>query len=152
VTAALQGASCATHAGATAVDLCTRCGSFLCGECVEYLDTAPYCERCHRLVTTRASLRARVSAALSGLGVLGMLAGFVVQGRPGLGLWALAVPTGFVGLASSLQELAALTRGEAPTPGRPWATVGRALGALHTALVVGLVALFAWFLLSHREG
>jgi hypothetical protein len=135
----------------TAVDLCTRCGSFLCASCVEYLDTAPYCARCLALVTARPSLRARVSAALSGAGVLGMFVGLIVQGRPGLGVWALAVPTGFAGLAASLQELAAIARGEAPTPGRGWAATGRAVGVLHTVLVVGLVALFAWYLVSRRE-
>lgn len=39
-------ARCASHAQATAVATCVRCGGFLCGECLEVQGAASYCAPC----------------------------------------------------------------------------------------------------------
>lgn len=143
-------AQCATHAN-TAVDVCSRCGRFLCAECVDYLDTTPLCDACLTIVTAPASLRARLSAGLPIVAILGTVAGFLVPGRPGLVLWALSIPTGAVGLALALQELAAIDRKASPVAGRRWALVGKTVGLLELVLALGLGALFALFVAKLRN-
>ncbi|MFZ5445247.1 MAG: hypothetical protein ACOZQL_34975, partial [Myxococcota bacterium] len=71
----LVGATCGKHAGVAAVEICARCGTFLCGECVDYFrEDTPVCEACLPLMLgTPASLRARVSPLLSALGLSGLL-------------------------------------------------------------------------------
>lgn len=140
------GALCGKHPQVTAVEVCTRCGSFLCGECVDYLDdTTAYCAPCLGLVSAKVSLRAKGSLVLSAGGVVGMLLGLVVRGRSGLALWGVAIPTGFVGLALAIQELRSITRHEASAAGRSIASFARWVGVVHTALVLALVAAFVLF-------
>ena len=44
---AVAGANCGQHPGVAAVEICTRCGTFLCGECVEYFnEVTPACPSC----------------------------------------------------------------------------------------------------------
>jgi hypothetical protein len=150
------GALCGKHPQVSAVEVCTRCGSFLCGECVDYLnETAAYCEPCLTLVTAKTSTRAKVSLALAVLGVLGMVAGWVLigarhhlghaLGRAGLGVWAGAMPAGLLGLATSLRELRAITSGAATSASRPVAALARTVGVLHAALVLALLVAFLRF-------
>jgi hypothetical protein len=140
------GALCAAHPELTAVDLCARCGSFLCGECVDFADEQTYCAACLALVTDRASRPARLSVVVSTLGVLGMLSGLVVSGRAGLVIWAAAIPTGFVGFALAVQTLR-----NAPTQAsRRWARTARAIAGLHGFLVIALAVSFFAFLLLRR--
>ncbi|AGC41847.1 hypothetical protein MYSTI_00497 [Myxococcus stipitatus DSM 14675] len=67
-------ARCASHAQATAVATCARCGGFLCGECLEVEDAAPYCEPC--LAWRRRNERA--SGLAWAVMVLGCLAALTV--------------------------------------------------------------------------
>jgi hypothetical protein len=140
------GALCAAHPELTAVDLCARCGSFLCSECVDFAGDQTYCAACLKVVTNRASRPARLSVVVSVLGVLGMLAGLVVRGRAGLVIWAAAIPTGFVGFALAVQTL----RGAPTSQSRTWARGARAIAGLHGFLVLALAVSFLAFLLFRR--
>ncbi len=141
-----SGATCGAHAGVVAVDLCPRCGRFLCGECVELVGEQAFCASCASVVTARPSRPARWSVGFSLVGLVGMGLGLFTQGRAGLLVWALAMPTGVLGFALALQAL----RG-APSP----ATVrrakwGRALATLHLLAVFALLVSFAAFLVTRR--
>ncbi len=48
------------HADVAAVDVCKRCGRFLCGECLELRGEDPYCDDCVKRLDTPTSLRARL--------------------------------------------------------------------------------------------
>lgn len=139
-TTSLSGASCANHPVAPAVEICVRCGTFLCGDCVEYFrEETPSCVNCMPfLLGTPASMRARFSPILSTLGLAGLLAGFVVKGRTGLVVWAAGFLIGFAGLAFGVQELRLIRAGQAGTRGRRWAQLGLGVGALF-ALGFGLL-------------
>lgn len=151
---ALHGAMCANHGGMAAVEVCTRCGSFLCGDCVEYgKDETPYCAKCAAVVSRRPSGKARASLVITTLGVLGLVVGVLVRSRVGLIIWAVAAPLGFVGLAMAIQEIRAIERNESPAAGRRWAGVARVAGFVHLLLVVLLVASFvAFVVLAARRG
>jgi hypothetical protein len=116
---------------------------------VEYLgEVTPVCEACgQRAVANRPGGLAWSGVVLSALGLLGMVLGFAVGGRPGLWAWALAAPVGLLGLGASLRELAASpTRGASGAGERlRLARLGRALGVLHALAVVVVVALFGLF-------
>lgn len=150
--ASLAGAHCGKHPAVAAVEICTRCGTFLCGECVEYFrEETPACASCLPLLTgSPASVRARLSPLFTTLGLVGLVAGFVVRGRPGLGLWALSFPVGFAGIAFGVQELRLIRDGQAGTRGRRWARVGLVVGALFALGFGGLAASFALFTLRAR--
>lgn len=144
----LVGATCGKHASVPAVEICSRCGTFLCGDCVEYFrEDTPACEACLPLLLgTPASLRARLSPILSTLGLAGLLSGFLVHGRRGLVLWAIGFVVGFAGLAFGVQELRLIREGQAGTRGRRWAQWGLGVGALF-ALGFGLLLVsFGYFM------
>jgi len=90
---------CARHPGVTAVDICSRCGTFVCGDCVEYQgDEVPFCQPCIALVrVTPAPMRSRAALALAAIALATLLAGFLVKGRPGIWLWAGSSVMGIVG-------------------------------------------------------
>jgi len=147
------GALCGRHPELHAVEVCARCGTFLCAGCVDYLEqTVPHCEPCLALVQRRPSGRARLSLALGLAGLVGMALGLLVRGRAGLGVWAVAIPVGFAGLTLSLQELRAIARGDAPAAGRPLAVVSRLAGLVHALLVLALLGGFLLFLARTRAG
>jgi hypothetical protein len=64
---ALTGAHCGKHPEVAAVELCTRCGTFLCGDCVEYVrDETAACSDCAPLLRgVKASARAKVAPLLA---------------------------------------------------------------------------------------
>ena len=142
----LAGAHCGNHPAVAAVEICSRCGTFLCGECVEYFrEVTPACSNCMPLlIGGPASARARVSPILSTLGLCALVAGFLVKGRPGLGIWAAGFLVGFAGIAFGVQELRLIRAGQAGSRGRGWAIVGLVIGAL---FALGFGALAASFLL-----
>ena len=145
----LAGASCGKHPGVAAVEICTRCGTFLCAECVEYFnEVTPACASCLPLLAGGpASARARVSPVLSTVGLGGLVAGFVVRGRPGLAIWALSCLLGFAGIAFGVQELRLIRENQAGTRGRRWAITGLVVGSLFALGFAALVfsfALFTW--------
>ena len=119
----VAGAHCGNHPAVSAVEICSRCGTFLCGECVEYFkETTPACSNCLPvLVGAPASARARVSPLLSTVGLAGLVAGFVVRGRPGLAIWVASFLLGFSGIAFGVQELRLIRADQAGKRGRNWA-------------------------------
>jgi uncharacterized protein (DUF983 family) len=148
---AVTGALCGRHPELHAVEVCARCGTFLCAGCVDYFDqTIPHCEPCLAKVSQRPSGRARVCLALALTGLVGMALGLLVRGRAGLAVWAVAIPTGFTGLALSLQELRAIARGLAPSAGRSLTVLARLAGLVHTLLVLALLGGFLLFLFRTR--
>lgn len=126
VTPSLVGAHCGQHPAVAAVEICTRCGTFLCGECVHYFrEETPSCAACLPLLRgSPASLRARLSPVFSALGLLFFAAGFVVRGRGGLAAWAAGLFAGAAGLALAVHELRLINAGQAGTRGRAWARAG----------------------------
>jgi hypothetical protein len=145
----LAGAHCGNHPAIAAVEICARCGTFLCGECVEYFrEVTPACASCMPLlIGGPASTRARVSPILSTLGLAALVAGFFFKGRPGLGVWAVGFAVGFSGIAFGVQELRLIRAGQAGARGKGWALVGLVIGALFAvgfgALALSF-ALFSW--------
>ena len=147
--ASLSGAHCGNHPASAAVEICARCGTFLCGECVFYFkEETPACINCLPLLEGGpASTRARVSPLFSMLGLTGLVAGFLVRGRPGLGIWALSFVVGFAGIAFGVQELRLIRANQAGARGRNWARVGLVIGALFAVAFAALglsFALFTW--------
>lgn len=149
VSTSLAGATCGNHPAVAAVEICTRCGTFLCGDCVEYLDDeTPACDRCLPLLAGGpASIGARVSVLFTTLGLCALIAGFVVRGRPGLLIWASGFLLGFAGIAFGVQELRLIKLNQAGSRGKKWARAGLIIGALFAlgfgALVLSF-ALFTW--------
>lgn len=151
---ALTGAHCGKHPEVAAVELCTRCGTFLCGDCVEYVrDETAACSDCAPLLRgVKASARAKVAPVLAALGIAGLVAGFMVKGRPGLYFWAAATPPGLLGLALAVMELRLMRGSTIVNHGRPWARVGVTLGALFLLCALAIVVLFALFVgAQHRS-
>jgi len=145
----LAGAVCAKHAGVSAVEVCTRCGAFLCAECTEYVEgEKPVCAACAELLRkTKTPARLKAAPFLGAIGLIGLLEGFLQRGRLGLFVWALAIPTGFIGLVLSIQHGRRLSRpGALKQPGFGWAVTGRVLGLLHAVGSVLLVGSFVVFL------
>lgn len=112
-------ARCAQHSETPAVVACARCGTFLCGECVELRRDESYCRDCARRLDAPASAKAKLACALTTLSFPGMfLLGFVAPLRlPGFALGILAL---VLGIALALTERAKLARGELSPRTRPW--------------------------------
>lgn len=152
----LQGANCGNHKGVPAVEICSRCGTFLCGECVEYFhETTPACANCLPLIKGQpASLRAKLSPLLGLVALLGWLGGFFQPGRAGLAVWGVSFPIGFAGLALAVQELRLIRLAQTGARGKWWARVGLGLSVLFAVLFGGLIAsflLFTWKTYVKRE-
>lgn len=143
----LAGAHCGKHPAVAAVEICTRCGTFLCGECVEYFnEVTPACAACLPLLKgSPASARARVSPLLTTLGFNGLVAGLLVRGRWGLAIWVLSFLLGFAGIAFGVQELRLIRAGQAGTRGRGWAIAGLLIGGLFALGFAALALSFALF-------
>ena len=143
----LAGAHCGNHPANPAVEICTRCGTFLCGDCVEYFEEeTSACANCLPLLAGGpASVRARVSPAFTTLGLGALIAGFIVRGRPGLLIWAGGFLVGFAGLAFGVQELRLVKLDQSGSRGRNWARAGLVIGALFALGFAALVLSFALF-------
>lgn len=143
---------CARHPGVTAVDLCARCGTFLCAECVEYQrDDVPLCQPCLTLVReVPASVRARALAVMGALAVLTLVAGFFVKGRPGLFLWAGASVMATVGFAWSMLEGRRLRALPGVQRGLRWVRAGLVLSAIAAVGFLALAASFVVFISRAR--
>jgi hypothetical protein len=127
------GARCAAHASVAAVDVCKRCGRFLCGDCVELVGEDAYCAECRGRLEAPASWVGVAALTTAGAGWLTFgLATFV---WPPAGLMALPVP--FVALAMALIEGLRIRGGTASRRGR------RFVAGSVVASVPLLFALFA---------
>ncbi len=142
-------ARCGLHTEVAAVDLCQRCGAFLCGECVELLGEDVLCPACFQRLGGHAppSRQARLSAAL---GVLGLVLGPALFTR-GILYFLIGLGPGLIGLWLARRELARIDAGRSPAVGRGWARLGRGLGWINfglfslAGLILAAVAiLFAW--------
>jgi hypothetical protein len=109
---------CAQHPGARAVDACARCGTYVCLDC---------CHGCHAKASRKAAQSRRATLAL----VCGLLS---IHG---------CLPLGAVAVLVGVAEVRAIERGQAPLAGRNLAIGGIALGALGTALFLGLLVVAA---------
>lgn len=147
----VSGAHCGAHPAVAAVEICSRCGTFLCGECVEYFqEVTPCCAACLPLMLGGpASVRSRVSPAVGFAALLCWLGGFLVPERGGIALWVLSMPLGFAGLALAVQELRLIRAGQSGRRGRPWALIGLAVGTCY-ALALSLLVL-AYVLFTYRQ-
>ena len=70
--ATMVGAVCARHLTSTAVDVCTRCGSFVCSLCIELSKKDEvFCEPCFELVerADRPSRLAPIATVFLALGI-----------------------------------------------------------------------------------
>lgn len=113
-----SGALCAKHPEVAAVDVCQRCGLFVCGECVDIRAEDVFCADCARILDRPAPARPKwafafaaapgpVAIALSyGAGVIGTLVGI-----------GLAVPLSSCALALILQERSARRASKSPRGG-----------------------------------
>lgn len=148
----LSGAHCGKHPALAAVEVCTRCGTFLCADCVEYVqEITAACADCAPLLRgVPASARAKMSPVLASLGFVGLVAGFFIRGRPGLTFWAAAVPLGFTGLALAVMELRLMRGSTVVQRGRRWARAGVVASGLFVVAFLALAVLFAWLFFTGR--
>ncbi|MEQ8458382.1 MAG: hypothetical protein RLO52_07635 [Sandaracinaceae bacterium] len=91
-----KGAKCAAHPAVAAVDLCSRCGSYVCLDCTEPESFETYCPDCYRRSSPRAPASTRATGAL----VMALLA------------FSGCVPLAFPAVILAHMELGAIERGE----------------------------------------
>lgn len=113
-----QGARCGNHPAVPAVDLCQRCGTFLCGDCVELIDETVYCPHCFQRLGAgdSPSVASRLSLVL---GFVGLLWGFL---------------PGIVGLGIAAWELRQIRAGRSSARGLRYARYARILGLINFGL------------------
>ncbi|MEM9191285.1 MAG: DUF4190 domain-containing protein [Myxococcota bacterium] len=114
---------CATHVDVVAVDNCTRCGNYICQECVVTHEWESYCPECAERIGATGKESARALWAL----VLGLTS-----------LVAFCLPLGIGALILGQIELNAIKAGEAPAAGRNLATGAVILGWISVALLLGM--------------
>jgi hypothetical protein len=120
------GAMCPVHVTVQAVEVCERCGRFVCGECLQFAQSgAALCAACFAKPHGRSS---RSGVAL----------GLVLAGFSG------CVPLTPIGVALAWFELRAIERGESAADSKSGAQWALGLGlvqlALGAAVVLGLMA------------
>lgn len=113
------GARCATHPQDAAVEVCRRCGSFVCGSCLQLLASGVFCPPCYE--------RSNASAKASPQAIASLVLGLV-------GLNCMFVP-GVVGLVLAQKELRRIEEGSSPEAGRNLARGGRILGWINVVLL-----------------
>lgn len=123
------GATCPRHSAVLAVDVCERCGRFVCGDCAVLLDDKTWCAECAAVPRSPSS---RSTLAL----VLGVV-GFFFCG-----------PVSVAAIALGLVEQRSIERRETPIAGLGRARWAVRLGVLQLALMMLVVGAFvAWRLL-----
>jgi hypothetical protein len=143
--AIVTGAHCAKHVETAAVDTCVRCGSFVCGACLELAGETAYCEPCYDVVirtphSRRSALAVVLTAVSVVLGMYGLIVVVVIAAASETGKWiALAlIPfgPGIAGLSMAYQERGRIARGEAPARGKIYADAGIILGWIANAFLL----------------
>ncbi|MCU0696179.1 MAG: hypothetical protein MUC96_06610 [Myxococcaceae bacterium] len=124
------GATCPVHVAVPAVEVCERCGRFVCGECLQFAqDGVALCTACFAKPHGR-STRSGLALALVLAGCLG------------------CVPLTPIGIALAWLELRAIERGEAAAASKAGAQWALGLGLMQLAagalLLVGLVGFRLW--------
>jgi hypothetical protein len=136
------GARCGLHADVAAVDVCKRCGRFLCGECVQLSGEDAYCAEC------AARLKAGPASGLS-KAAFGLAAASWVMLAVGMASHSVVVtasgPLSIIGVFVSVVELIRISRGDASPRGRGRALIGLVSGLVLVLLfAMSLAALYLW--------
>ena len=122
-------AHCALHPSTVAVEVCGRCGTFLCADCLNLADDVPLCDECHRL-RTRTKPSGRAIAALL-LGVVGVS--------------CFVIPTGLIGWILAVQERQAIDAGQAPPSGLGLTTAAKVMGVINLVVLLAAAMIAAGF-------
>ena len=127
------GARCGLHGDVAAVDLCKRCGRFLCGDCVQLVGEDAYCADCLGKLEKPASLMSRWAASLAATSwIAGLTGGMLREGSIILVGIALALS----GFTLGFVELFRISRGRASPHGRVWAICALIIAAVPLGLIV----------------
>lgn len=143
-----SGARCGTHPEIAAVDLCKRCGRFLCGECIELVGEDAYCEPCAQRVEAPASALAKAAMIVAGVAWL-LFGAFSFALRAPLFLVLLVLVPGPSALAATVMgmvEWRRIKRGETSARGKRWVVVALVVATPLFLLMTAMVAygLFAF--------
>jgi hypothetical protein len=117
----IASAVCGTHPAERAVETCSRCGSFICAQCIELDVGEVFCPACHSR---------QFGGKASGRAVTALVLAIVGMNLPFLGVPAIVL---------AHQELSTIARGEAPAKGRPLARGAQILGWIEVAVCVLVV-------------
>ncbi|MCE9668997.1 hypothetical protein LY474_14385 [Myxococcus stipitatus] len=128
-------ARCAGHPDILAVVTCARCGGFLCGECMELMEEAPYCKACLDLLTLQRP-PSRMLASVRKLGVLLWPCGFVFP--------PLSLVLGVACLVLSAKELRRFQQGDLSWTGLALARSGRRVGWFNLGSTACALLLWAY--------
>jgi len=113
------GARCGTHASVAAVDVCQRCGRFLCGDCVELVREEVYCSECAARMDVPASPAAKGALAITGAGYLAVALAFGLRSALlFLVLMIVPGPSSIAGFVLAAIEWRRIKAGKAPYRGR----------------------------------
>jgi hypothetical protein len=116
---------CATHATAPAVEICDRCGAFVCTECLKLTEGKSLCRKC---------------AARTWFG---QGAGFLAFASGVTGFLGIAcAPLGAVAVALAGIELGLIQAGRSPKAGRTLALCGLGLGLV--GVLIGVAIVIRW--------
>lgn len=127
---------------------CARCGTFLCGTCIEVMGEEAYCAGCvawlHQNGPVSRTVQVLIALEMAGIAGLPLCVLFPFP--------VLHLLIGGSGLWVSTRELRRIQRGEGPLRGARQAKVGRVLALVNLTLAVVWAAalLYAWFRLSTR--
>jgi hypothetical protein len=132
------GARCGVHVEVAAVDLCKRCGRFLCGDCVELAGEDAFCADCAKRQVGPASSMATAAMWLAAASVLVLVV-------PPLSI--IDVVTAPSAAVVGAVELFLISRGRSSPRGRVRAVIALVVGGLVSLLVVGVI-IFTGFI--HR--
>lgn len=137
------GARCARHAQAAAVDVCQRCGTFVCGECVNIRSEDVFCPDCARILDRPPPTRPKLAFGLAvAPAPLAAALTFFVGGLGTLVGLGLLLPLIATALALLIQERSARSKGKSAFEGAfyplAWATL-----AVDLVGTVGLLVFIA---------
>lgn len=139
-------ARCPRHPEAYAVDACVRCGTFVCGDCLELKPSGAYCEDCaQRMGREQKGSRLAVTAfVLAAVGLAGAPLAIVFFGRGILVVVSVAcMPLGMVGFLLGGIDLVRIFAGRAPRSGRRLDLWALALGSVSTLITLVLLYVVA---------
>ena len=138
-----SGARCAKHPDVAAVDVCQRCGVFVCGECVFIRTEDVFCADCARILDRPAPARPKWAFAFAAApGPVAVALSFVAGSIGFLVGAGLLLPLTACALALILQERSARRAGQSPRAGAFYPLTWMML-AVDLLGVVGLFA-FIW--------
>ncbi|MFL5318708.1 MAG: DUF4190 domain-containing protein [Myxococcaceae bacterium] len=121
-------ARCAVHPDAPAVELCQRCGNFVCGDCLELVEGVPYCTSCFKRSVSGSASKQAVAALV--FSIIGLNCGFL---------------PGIAGLVLGMRELRAIELNQSPAAGKSVAKAARTIGVINIVLLgLAVVGFLIW--------